>query len=164
MENKLKRIEDKEEKLSERQIDTEVKIARIDERQSHIMERLDSIHEDIINEIHRSVDGRIQDLSLIAEGQQKTLNKIIEVQGGQKQQIDGIKHTLDQFTKIKDRVDIVEKQNAILTTRIEKLEFDAKTESELKKEQIKGRWAVIGAVVSAISAVVCALIVALVNR
>ena len=164
MENKLKRIEDKEEKLSERQVDIEVKIARIDERQSNIMDQLDSMHEDIIHEIHRSVDGRIQDLSLIVEGQQKTLNKIIEVQGGQKQQIDGIKHTLDHFTKIEERVNAMEQENVMLTTRVEKLEFDARSENELKKEQIKGRWAVIGAVVSAISAVICALIVALVNR
>ena len=154
MEEKIKNLAESESKLLEKQSETEVKLARIEERQSYMSNQIDSMHSNIISEMHRSVDGRMQDLSLIVEGQQKTLTKIIEVQGKQTQQIDGIQRTLDHFTKIEERVDDIEK-------KVTKLESFYVTEEELKKEKIKGRWAAIGAVVAALSSIVCALIATL---
>ena len=73
MEEKIKNLAESESKLLEKQSETEVKLARIEERQSYMSNQIDSMHSNIISEMHRSVDGRMQDLSLIVEGQQKTL-------------------------------------------------------------------------------------------
>lgn len=167
MDNQIEDIKKHESQLLQKQMDLEVKMAHFEEKQEHteelikdVKQSLTDVKQTLTEEIHQNIDKRISDMAKITDGQQKTLNKIIEVQGKQTQQIDTIQHTLDHFTKIEDKVTKIEKEQEGLEIRIGTLENNTRTAAEIRKEKIKGMWTVISSAVAAASAIVCALIAA----
>lgn len=156
-----------EEHLIEKQNKFDVKLAHFEERQKHSEEwqkhaeqLITDVRTDVVKEIHNNVDGRMQDITNIVRGQQTTLDKIIEIQGRQSQQIETINNTLDHFTKIEERVMNIEKKQEIISARIEHLEEESFNQQDLAKERTKGRWSMACSLIAMISAVACALIAA----
>lgn len=171
MEYEIKDLKDNDRLLLDKVMKHETQLARVEEHQHHtddlieqnqeiISNNIETMCASIVENIHNSVDGRLTDAKIVMDGQQKTLNKIIEVQGRQTQQIEGIQKTLEQFTKIELRVNDHE-------TRINTLEKQYQSEEDLRKalrkEHTKGLWALLGAAVAAAGAILAAIIPALIR-
>ena len=172
MESKIRDIQQHESKLLEKAMAVDVTLARLEEKQNAMNEKVNvnqqntealiaNMERSIVNAMQVNIDGRIGDMANIVARQQETLNTIIQVQGSQNQQIESIQKTLEQFTKIEDRVEKIEKAQFDIKTRVSHLEETYHTMSELNKERVKGKWGTVSSIIAAASAIVCAIVATL---
>ena len=172
MEQQIADIKAHEQKLMEKTMQFIADLAAIKEHQTHTDTKIDTVQKSILDELHHTVNGRIESTLNLIEGQQKAINRMLEIQGKQGEQIESIKQTLEEFTKIQtmvdkhdERISQLEKKVAVFDEhgkRIELLEQDHQDSIDLRKERVKGRWSMIAGVISAIAAITCAIIAAIV--
>lgn len=168
MQNQIKDIKEHEKKLLGKTMEFTDRLARIEENQQYIEnqqeltnQHLDNMHSDFIVEMHKAIDGRMNDTNHMFDRQQATLETITQIQSRQTQQIEEIQKTLKHFTKIEDKVNYLEAKTFQHEERLKFLEDDQKNKKELQKEKTKARGAVIAAIVAAISAIISTLITAI---
>ena len=95
-----------------------------------------------------------QDFNDFATEQRRIQDSLLQIQGKQSQQIDSIQKTLEEFTDIRKQVTQHE-------SRIKSLEEQVRSEKEIQKENTKGRWATIAAMVAAIGSIIATLVTTL---
>lgn len=95
-----------------------------------------------------------QDFNDFATEQRRIQDSLLQIQGKQSQQIDSIQKTLEEFTDIR-------KQVTQHKSRIKSLEEQVRSEKEIQKENTKGRWATIAAMVAAIGSIIATLVTTL---
>lgn len=143
-------------KLMEKTLEFTEKLARIQTQQEHLEEHIINLQDNISKEIKTSVTARMDGIQEIVSNQQSAQNEILKIQGKQGEQINSIQKTLEEFTEIRKQV--TDHEN-----RIKDLEFSRRSERELQKEKIKGRWTTIAAVVAGIASIIAALIAGLIK-
>ena len=95
-----------------------------------------------------------QDFNDFATEQRRIQDSLLQIQGKQSQQIDSIQKTLEEFTDIRKQVTQHE-------SRIKSLEEQVRSEKEIQKENTKGRWTTIAAMVAAIGSIIATLVTTL---
>lgn len=151
MEEQLKDIKIHEAKLMEKTMEFDRKLSAIEEHQKNQDTILNNIKNDIIDTIHESVSNRISDMQAIVIKQQETQAEILKIQGKQGEQIDSIQATLQKFSEISKKVESHE-------SRLIALESSQRNELELRKEKVKGWWAIAAGLVSGIVSIITVLI------
>ena len=151
MEEQIKDIKMHESKLMEKTMEFDRKLSAIEEHQKNQDTTLNSIKKDIIDTIHASVSNRISDMQAIVIKQQETQSEILKIQGKQGEQIDSIQATLQKFSEISKKVESHE-------SRLVALENNQRNELEIRKERIKGWWAVAAGLVSGLVSIITVLI------
>jgi hypothetical protein len=131
----VEKVEKHQQKLLEQNLTFIEKVAKIETQQTTNTEQLvkleqqmGSMKDTLIEEIHASVGSFTQ---LLVQ-QQDAQNKIIAIQSRQGEQIDEIRKTLDEFTKIQDVV-------TDHTFRIANLEKQMAKIDELDRAKVTGR-------------------------
>lgn len=124
-------------------------IARIDQNTQNQQRNFDRFS----NSIQTSVDNRITNIEKAVNTLVEVEDKIVRMQEQQQHEIEDIKETLKSFIDIREKV-------AAQEERLKQLEGSQKTVSEIRKEKIKGNATVIVSVVSAIGAIIAAIIAA----
>lgn len=124
-------------------------IARIDQNTQNQQRNFDIFS----NSIQTSMNSRIVDIEKMLRTQMEMEEKIVRVQEQQQHEIEDIKETLKSFTDIREKV-------AAQDARLKNLENSQKSVSELRKEKIKGNATVVVSIVSAIGAIIAAIIAA----
>ena len=119
-----------------------------------LYKKIDQNNADLKDYIHESVGG----LSAIVTQQQEQINslrtmqnEIIKIQQKQGLQIDSMQKTLDHMAAIETRI-------ANHDARIAALEEYSRSENEIEKERVKGRWALVGSIIAFAASVVVAII------
>ena len=132
-------IQEHQQKLLQQNLDFIGKVARIETQQEATKEHLTRIetqmaglHTALTEEIRTSIGGRIQDIVDLQIQQQDVQNKIVSIQSRQGEQIDEIRKTLEEFTKIQGVVTTHETRISNLEKKIEKLD-------EVDKTRIQGK-------------------------
>lgn len=155
--SKLAGIEEGMHRLHEHVLTSESQTAeRVNALETRLNSRIDTMEHNLFSAISSHVETRAQTQDVHSDGQQKTINKILEVQGRQSEQLDRIQNTLEKFTKIEEEV-------KLHNVRLKNLEEQQRSEQEIKKEQVKGRWAFIGSIIAAVSAIAVAIITSFVR-
>lgn len=119
-----------------------------------LYKKIDVYNESLKDYLHESVGN----LSAIVDKQQKQIDdfqrmqqEIIFIQKQQGSQINGIQKTVEHITALETRLtnhDI----------RIAALEEYSKSEMEIEKERVKGRWALVGSILAFAASVAVAII------
>ena len=122
-------MQEHQQKLLQQNLDFIGKVARIETQQEATKEHLGRIeqqmaglHNALTEEIRTSVGGRIQDIVDLQIQQQDVQNKIVSIQSRQGEQIDEIRKTLDEFTKIQTTVSSHEARLNSIEQKIAKLD------------------------------------------
>lgn len=122
-------MQEHQQKLLQQNLDFIGKVARIETQQEATKEHLERIekqmsglHNSLTDEIRTSVGARIQDIVDLQIQQQDVQNKIVNIQGRQGEQIDEIRKTLDEFTKIQTVVSTHETRLNSIEQKIAKLD------------------------------------------
>lgn len=172
MERTITEMKDHEAKLLQQQMEMKTDLVRVEERQKAISDRMEEnqqhttqfiaqVERNLLDAMRTNVDGRIGDLANVVNQQQELLNKVLQIQGKQAQQIDSIQTTLERFTSIESDVRNLKQEQTGLEARVNNLEQNYRDIEDLNKEKVKGRWAAVGSFIAAISAVACAIIAAI---
>lgn len=139
-------VQEHQQKLLQQNLSFIDKVARIEVQQEATKEQLNKLECQVSNlqtslteEIRTSVGGRMNDISNLLVQQQETQTKIVEVQARQGEQIEEIRRTLEEFTKIQTVVSVHE-------TRLNTLEQQISRLDDVDKTRIQGKWALITAV------------------
>ena len=147
----------------------EVQQETIKEKQKEASKRIDSLQDDLVKEIRTSVgeirtsiSDRITDINKVLINQQDTQARLIEIQGRQGVQIDEIRKTLEEFTKVQATTHAHETKITELETRIKTLEKKVTeyedTEAATKNSRVQGKWATVAAITSAVVSGILAII------
>lgn len=143
-------MQEHQQKLLQQNLDFIGKVARIETQQEATKEHLQRIekqmsglHDSLTDEIRTSVGARIQDIVDLQIQQQDVQNKIVNIQGRQGEQIDEIRKTLDEFTKIQTVVSTHETRLNSIEQKIAKLD-------EVDKVRIQGKWALFTALTTGV--------------
>lgn len=139
-------VQEHQQKLLQQNLSFIDKVARIEVQQEATKEQLNKLECQVSNlqtslteEIRTSVGGRMNDISNLLVQQQETQTKIVEVQARQGEQIEEIRRTLEEFTKIQTVVSVHE-------TRLNALEQQISRLDDVDKTRVQGKWALITAV------------------
>lgn len=139
-------MQEHQQRLLQQNLDFIGKVARIETQQEATREHLNRIeaqmaglHTTLTEEIRTSIGGRIQDIVDLQIQQQNVQNKLVEIQGRQGEQIDEIRRTLEEFTKIQGVVSAHETRLSALEQKVAKID-------EVDKVKTQGKWALITAV------------------
>lgn len=139
-------VQEHQQKLLQQNLSFIDKVARIEVQQEATKEQLNKLESQVSNlqtslteEIRTSVGGRMNDISNLLVQQQETQTKIVEVQARQGEQIEEIRRTLEEFTKIQTVVSVHE-------TRLNSLEQQISRLDDVDKTRVQGKWALITAV------------------
>lgn len=139
-------VQEHQQKLLQQNLSFIDKVARIEVQQEATKEQLNKLENQVSNlqtslteEIRTSVGGRMNDISNLLVQQQETQTKIVEVQARQGEQIEEIRRTLEEFTKIQTVVSVHE-------TRLNALEQQISRLDDVDKTRIQGKWALVTAV------------------
>lgn len=139
-------VQEHQQKLLQQNLSFIDKVARIEVQQEATKEQLNKLENQVSNlqtslteEIRTSVGGRMNDISSLLVQQQETQTKIVEVQARQGEQIEEIRRTLEEFTKIQTVVSVHE-------TRLNALEQQISRLDDVDKTRIQGKWALVTAV------------------
>ena len=139
-------VQEHQQKLLQQNLSFIDKVARIEVQQEATKEQLNKLECQVSNlqtslteEIRTSVGGRMNDISNLLVQQQDTQTKIVEVQARQGEQIEEIRRTLEEFTKIQTVVSVHE-------TRLNSLEQQISRLDDVDKTRVQGKWALITAV------------------
>lgn len=142
----VNQVQEHQQKLLQQNLSFIDKVARIEVQQEATKEQLNklecqvsNLHTSLTEEIHTSVGGRMNDIGKLLVQQQETQTKIVEVQARQGEQIEEIRRTLEEFTKIQTVVSIHE-------TRLTNLEQQISRLDEVDKTRVQGKWALITAI------------------
>ena len=116
--------------------------------------KIDAYNESFRGYFHESVSN----LSAIIDKQQKQIDdlqrmqqEIVLIQKQQGAQISGIQKTVDRMAALETRLTNHE-------TRIAALEEHSKSEMDIEKERVKGRWALVGSLLAFAASVAVAII------
>ena len=172
MEERINDIQEHEKKLMEKVFGFTEKLAKIEahqesldktlaEQKESFDKHLDSVQSKILQEMQIAFGGRLTDTNNFILNQQKTLEKITEIQSRQTEQINSINKTLQDFADIKEDSAKHSKEIAELRGSVQTLLENQKSEAELQKERVKGRWAAIGTAITSIAAIITAIISAI---
>lgn len=119
-----------------------------------LYKKIDSYNESLKAYIHESVGN----LSAIVDKQQKQIDdlqhmqqEIIFIQKQQGAQINSIQKTVEHMAAMETRL-------ANHDARIAALEEHSKSETEIEKERVKGRWALVGSILAFAASVAVAII------
>ena len=119
-----------------------------------LYKKIDVYNESLKEYLHESVGN----LSAIVDKQQKQIDdlqrmqqEIIFIQKQQGSQINGIQKTVEHMAALETRL-------ANHDTRIAALEEYSKSEMEIEKERVKGRWALVGSILAFAASVAVAII------
>ncbi len=119
-----------------------------------LYKKIDSHNESLKAYIHESVGN----LSAIVDKQQKQIDdlqymqqEIIFIQKQQGAQINSIQKTVEHMAAMETRL-------ANHDARIAALEEHSKSETEIEKERVKGRWALVGSILAFAASVAVAII------
>lgn len=139
-------VQEHQQKLLQQNLSFIDKVARIEVQQEATKEQLNKLENQVSNlqtslteEIRTSVGGRMNDISNLLVQQQETQTKIVEVQARQGEQIEEIRRTLEEFTKIQTVVSVHE-------TRLNSLEQQISRLDDVDKTRVQGKWALVTAV------------------
>lgn len=139
-------VQEHQQKLLQQNLSFIDKVARIEVQQEATKEQLNKLECQVSNlqtslteEIRTSVGGRMNDISNLLVQQQDTQTKIVEVQARQGEQIEEIRRTLEEFTKIQTVVSVHETRLNLLEQQISRLD-------DVDKTRVQGKWALITAV------------------
>ena len=151
-------VQQHQQKLLQQNLSFIDKVARIETQQETTKEQLIKLENQVSNlqislteEIRSSVGGRMNDISNLLVQQQDTQTKIVEVQARQGEQIEEIRRTLEEFTKIQTIVNVHEARINALEQQISKLD-------EVDKTRVQGKWALITAVAGGILGIISGLL------
>lgn len=151
-------VQQHQQKLLQQNLSFIDKVARIETQQETTKEQLIKLENQVSNlqislteEIRSSVGGRMNDISNLLVQQQDTQTKIVEVQARQGEQIEEIRRTLEEFTKIQTIVNVHEARISALEQQISKLD-------EVDKTRVQGKWALITAVAGGILGIISGLL------
>lgn len=143
-------MQEHQQKLLQQNLDFIGKVARIETQQEATKEHLERIerqmsglHDSLTDEIRTSVGARIQDIVDLQMQQQDVQNKIVNIQGRQGEQIDEIRKTLDEFTKIQTVVTTHEARLNAIEQKIAKLD-------DVDKVRTQGKWALFTALTTGV--------------
>lgn len=151
-------VQEHQQKLLQQNLSFIDKVARIEVQQEATKEQLNKLECQVSNlqtslteEIRTSVGGRMNDISNLLVQQQDTQTKIVEVQARQGEQIEEIRRTLEEFTKIQTVVSVHE-------TRLNTLEQQISRLDDVDKTRVQGKWALITAVAGGLLGILSSLL------
>lgn len=140
--------------IEDKLFDFTEKIAKIDNDITTLYKKIDSYNQSLKDYIHESVGN----LSAIVEKQQIQIdslqlmqNQLILLEKQQSSRIDSIQKTVEHLAALETRLGNHE-------TRIAALEERDKTDAEIEKERVKGRWALVGSILAFAASVAVAII------
>lgn len=163
--HQIHRVESYQDKLMAQNIAFTEKVARIEAQQeatreylSRIEQQMGGLHNTLTEEIRTSIGGRIQDIVDLQMQQQDVQNKIVGIQGRQGEQIDEIRKTLEEFTKIQGVISIHETKLATLEAKINAIDRKITKLDDVDKTRTQGKWALITAIASGLVGIVGSLL------
>lgn len=163
--HQINRVESHQQKLLEQNLTFIEKVAKIEAQQESTKEYLDRIekqmgglHSTLTDEIRTSIGGRIQDIVDLQIQQQDVQNKIVGIQGRQGEQIDEIRKTLEEFTKIQGVVSTHETRIVTLETKVTSINNKLAKLDEVDKTRTQGKWALITAIASGFIGIIGSLL------
>ena len=150
----VQKVENHQQKLLEQNLTFIEKVAKIETQQEATKEQLTrlesqmgSMQTTVIDEIHLSVGS----FSQLLVQQQEVQNEIVKIQSRQGEQIDEIRRTLNEFTKIQTTVNEHGSRIVALEKKMAKLD-------DVDKTRTQGKWALVTALATGFISIVGTLL------
>ncbi len=149
---------DDEKWIREKTIEFTAKITQVETQLNLLNDGLKETKKELSQDIQNAVTNRIDDMMKIIDGQLKTQNRILEIQGRQSEQISAIQKTLAETQSVRDIVSRNTEKLKSYDERLDRIEANQRSEDDIKKSRYAGIWSAVVAIIGAIATVITALV------